>query len=988
MRMIGRKSAFGVGLLAWAVGAALSAFAGAFPWRGVHVDEARHFFGKAAIQRVIDRMQKAKLNVLHWHLTDDQGWRLEIKRHPELTRIGSRRQIACKRSREWSFADEVDHGEYGPFFYTQEDVREIVEYARVRGITIVPEIEMPGHSLAALASCPELHCFPEMVRGHKTMIPPRFGTEKKTIRTYCIGNDRTVAFLQDVLDEVCGLFPGKVIHIGGDEAPTSSWAQCPKCHARMEKEGLKDPRQLQGWLMNRFIDYLHRKGKVAMGWEEILIGKPDPKKVIVQCWHKPVDTLRAVEAGYRVVLSPPDCLYFDFSQGLKGDRHFYTDGPVVKLETVRGFTPLAGIPECRHAQVLGAECCNWSERTFTPEALEWKMWPRAAALAEVLNAGWAARPRGVSVENPSFDTPTAWRLDPAFRIEKGAGLNGSGGLVWERPSAGDQQGAIQDLRGWRAGDVYRFSIRAIGSAVPQAQVCIEWYDACGKYMNGGYSARCRTMPAGEWVRLEGVTPPIPPEAVRVNVQITVDKGAVGKCRFDNVVVEPFQRDSVSYVCSDAYRDEADSGKVAFRVVFSPDAVRPGRTGRFTWRAVDGKLRQRTTGIVEGAACFDLDIADLAMGCHDVVGELVDGGSVLGAKNLSFSRLSRLPARRVAIDGHRRCLVNGRPFFPLGMYFSDVRADELAIYAKGPFNALLPYRLPTRAQLDLCAKYGLMCCANVQGPLPDSVEAERAGLGDFNSLAADYRRRMDPIRDHPALLAWYVNDERPTLAIPALSRLQREFFRVYDDQHPTFAVVDRLFDLRDFYPTCDVIGVDPYPVVERPVSYVSEFQAGAVKALFGAKAMWNVPQAFSWGWYRKDRLEERFPTKDEIRSMGWQHIAGGANGLFVYSFFDYRVAGRTLEDFDRYWKTVCEVFGEVRAKIPVMLSVEPVPAVMPSCDDMVCRAWRKDGDVHVLACNRTNRALKASVHLSDGSVRGFDLPPLGVSFVRLERRVGH
>ncbi len=334
--------------------------------------------------RIIDLMAELRFNVLHWHLVDDQGWRLEIKRYPNLTKIGSVRTIKCKSSPDWALKDADDHGTYGPFFYTQDEIRSVVAHALARGVEIVPEIEMPGHSLASLASYPEHFCFPEMVRGHETLIPPKYGAEPKTIRTCCIGNDETVRFLEGVLDEVCDLFPGKVIHIGGDEAPTSSWEQCPKCRARMAAENLETPRELQGWLMNHFIGYLSAKGKTAMGWEEIVGGSPNPTDVIVQCWHGPDQTLEALKKGYRVVLSPPDYLYFDYSQELPDDPYDY-NGPGVTLEKVRSFNPVTGIPRSFQGQVLGAECCVWSERIFTPAELDWKLWPRAKALAAILN---------------------------------------------------------------------------------------------------------------------------------------------------------------------------------------------------------------------------------------------------------------------------------------------------------------------------------------------------------------------------------------------------------------------------------------------------------------------------------------------------------------------------------------------------------------------------------------------------------------------------
>ena len=364
--------------------AAAIAAPGTYRWRGVHLDESRHFFGKEAVKRLLDRMAEERLNVFHWHLTDDQGWRIEIRKYPNLTKRGAQRKLVKDWKPQPFWHDERTEGIYGPYFYTQDDIREIVSYAHARGIRVMPEIEMPGHSLAALASYPELCCFPEMVRDCETFLHPSYKTPGRNMRTYCIGSDDVVRFLEDVLDEVCELFPDDVIHIGGDEAPQGNWKECPKCQARMKANGLADELALQGWLMNHFIDYLAKKGRRTMGWEEMLAGKPDPKNVIAQCWHGPDRALKVVEAGYDAVMSPPRFCYFDYSQGIEGDNVVYNNKTVVSAEKVASFDPVAGIPEALHSRVLGAECCNWSEATVSPEWLERKLWPRTSVFAQRL----------------------------------------------------------------------------------------------------------------------------------------------------------------------------------------------------------------------------------------------------------------------------------------------------------------------------------------------------------------------------------------------------------------------------------------------------------------------------------------------------------------------------------------------------------------------------------------------------------------------------
>lgn len=378
-----RKIVFGLVAVCAACAMAGDAQGARYAWRGLHLDESRHFFGKEVVKTVLDRMALDGYNVFHWHLVDDQGWRIEIKRYPNLTKRGAQRKLVADWKPQPCWYDERTEGTYGPYFYTQDEIRDVVAYAKARGIRVVPEIEMPGHSLAALASYPENCCFPEMVRDNQTFLHPSFKTPGKNMRTYCIGRDETLRFLENILDEVCALFPDDIVHIGGDEAPHGNWDLCPKCQARMKREGLADARALQGWMMNHFINYLSAKGKRVMGWEEIVFGKPDPKKVIAQCWHKPADAIKVMEAGYDVVMSPPSALYFDMSPQIAGDTMKY-NGKTIGAEKLRTFDPAEGVPVALRRHILGAECCNWTECTPNADWLLRKIWPRATALAEAL----------------------------------------------------------------------------------------------------------------------------------------------------------------------------------------------------------------------------------------------------------------------------------------------------------------------------------------------------------------------------------------------------------------------------------------------------------------------------------------------------------------------------------------------------------------------------------------------------------------------------
>lgn len=350
-----------------------------FKWRGVHWDDCRHFIGKEALMKALDAMALNKLNTLHWHLTEDQGWRIEIKKYPELTakgavRPGSPKMAVLKTpgAEGW----ENNAIPYGPYFYTQDDVREIVAYAAARHITIIPEIELPGHALSAISAYPELGCTGEQFEPWW-----RWGVSE---HIFCGGNDKVISFLEDVLDEVCELFPGPIVHIGGDEAPKAMWKKCPKCQKRIADLGLNGEEGLQGWMTKHFTGYLAKKGKRAVGWDEVLDGEPG-QDTIIMSWRGPQGGIKAAARGNDAVMTPINPCYLDVTQGLEDDPYEYINyGFVDTLELVYKFDPTAGIPPEQQHHILGGQGNNWTEYTWNMSEYEWKMWPRMSALAECL----------------------------------------------------------------------------------------------------------------------------------------------------------------------------------------------------------------------------------------------------------------------------------------------------------------------------------------------------------------------------------------------------------------------------------------------------------------------------------------------------------------------------------------------------------------------------------------------------------------------------
>lgn len=372
-----------------------------YRWRGLLIDEARHFLGKSAVKKIIDLMAMHKLNVLHWHLVDDQGWRIELKRHPELVEYGAARPCSVKfgTHAKWLPPDkkmtwEYDTERYGPFYYTQEDIREIVAYATDRHVTVVPEIELPGHVRALLAAHPEFSC-----KGDLPRIPRIDWSIEDDV--LCVGNDASIRFLEEVFDEVCEQFPcSPYIHLGGDECPRVRWKDCPKCQSRIRSEGLDGECGLQSWITSHFVRYLEKKGRRVVGWDEILSGDV-PLSTVGMTWRTSasngaktsyVSAAEAAEKGHDVVMAPNALCYLSYPQFEKEDPYPYygvvtEPGQILTLDKTYSFDPVKGIPEAARRHVIGGQACVWGESTYNIFDFEWKTWPRGCAIAEVLWLG-------------------------------------------------------------------------------------------------------------------------------------------------------------------------------------------------------------------------------------------------------------------------------------------------------------------------------------------------------------------------------------------------------------------------------------------------------------------------------------------------------------------------------------------------------------------------------------------------------------------------
>ena len=364
----------------WAVPCCTISDAPRFGYRGLLIDEARHFFGMEAIKDVLDVMEIHKLNTLHWHLSDDQGWRIEIKKYPLLTEVGSIRKETLvghlRRSNEY---DGTPYGE--GMWYSQDQIREIVDYAAARGINIIPEIDLPGHMQAALTAYPYLGC-----TGGPYEVWTKWGVSEDVL---CIGKETTMQFVKDVLAEICDMFPSEYIHIGGDECPKVKWAECPHCQAKIKELGITGDEKhspehfLQSYVTAEAEKFLAERGRRLIGWDEILEGELAPNATVMS-WRGTKGGEAAVKLGHDVIMTPNQYLYIDYYQSKDKDNEPLAIGGYVPVEKCYSFEPFTeNMTEEEKAHIIGVQANLWAEYIGTQDYLEYMLLPRLSALSEV-----------------------------------------------------------------------------------------------------------------------------------------------------------------------------------------------------------------------------------------------------------------------------------------------------------------------------------------------------------------------------------------------------------------------------------------------------------------------------------------------------------------------------------------------------------------------------------------------------------------------------
>ena len=362
--------------VAWTIPAVRVVDRPRFAWRGAHLDVGRHFMPKEFVKKYIDLLALQKMNNFHWHLTEDQGWRIEIRKYPRLTSVGAWRTqtIVGRQPGGDSTAWQYDGQRHGGF-YTQDDIREIVAYARDRFVNVMPEIEMPGHALAAIAAYPELG-----VTGKAADVGMRWGVYANILNA----EESTISFMQDVLTEVMALFPSKFIHVGGDEADKALWKSSPRIQERIAEVGVRDEHELQSWFIRRMDAFLTKAGRRLVGWDEILEGGLAPGATVMS-WRGTEGAVQAARAGHDVVMAPTSHTYFDYFQSRNTAGEPLAFGGFIPLEMVYAFEPVPNELEPQYRQhVLGAQGQLWTEYMKGPKHVEYMAFPRLTALAEVL----------------------------------------------------------------------------------------------------------------------------------------------------------------------------------------------------------------------------------------------------------------------------------------------------------------------------------------------------------------------------------------------------------------------------------------------------------------------------------------------------------------------------------------------------------------------------------------------------------------------------
>lgn len=587
--------------------------------------------------------------------------------------------------------------------------------------------------------------------------------------------------------------------------------------------------------------------------------------------------------------------------------------------------------------------------------------------------------------NPGFENGAeGWKRiePPVWKIVEGEGYDGTKALVWENDDPKCYVYPAGEIK-LEPGRIYHFTALVKTDSIKngKVQVGIEWSNTQGKWSGGSYASPVddNGMLKDGWVRYEATTVPMPSDVGEAGLLAVMTKGSVGRVRFDDFTFEAREFRVVDHLVSSAYRNCASGGKVRFVAAIhlnTQDRPLSDYAAELVYRDVEGVERTASANRLEAeCAEFELDVAGLRMGRQDVRLRVSRKGEAkaLGEASLCFARLEKPLCRRVTFDAERKMLVDGKRFFPLGMYTSTMMTKEnYDYYSQAPFNFAVQYgRASTVAQLDAYAAIGVFAAVDVRSLIYGYNYSAKSELKTLAESQQALRAKYAEMGTHPALLMWYLNDEAPLSFVPNVTEVHN-FLHEIDPDRPTLTCICRPTEADNFLPSFDVAAIDTYPIGHRdtsnPMHVVWERQRQTDEIMRGMRPHWYIPQMFTWEWFTNLEFrklngitDQHFPMRVEMLNMTWQGIAAGANGIVMYSFEAMRRNLKDKEKFEKTWAEVVAVAKEVKRFEPILLSDDlPVAEGLPK--EIVARAWRHgDSDCYLLV-NRFRIAAKGSLKL--------------------------
>lgn len=547
-----------------------------------------------------------------------------------------------------------------------------------------------------------------------------------------------------------------------------------------------------------------------------------------------------------------------------------------------------------------------------------------------------------------------------FAVDSSGGMNGTKALRFSG-STGGYGSSIQQRVRVVPGRRYDFGcmirtddLKGTGMG---ARICVQFEDVYGRFIEGQYQAE-RLMGTHDWTKSFARTQVTPKEAFWATVRVEVVGPCVGKAVFDDVYFRCDDRQAVECIFSDRYRDEASDGEVTFGAGVNAAAlasVGKPYSAKFAYVDANGESRFVKPAFRTGSkALLTLPVSELTLGESKVAFVISNAsGKEIGRKELTFLRSREKVRRRVSFSRSGLCLVDDKPFFPLGMYWSvpkpyhtfklpEIDEKGVKTFSDSPFNCVMAYKAPSVEQLNVLHRHGIKSIYNLASSFGNAAEAAR---------------RIKEVKDHPAVLAWYLQDEKPISMLDDLI-MRRRTANGLDPDHPTWICVYQYADAAEYYRTTDVMGCDPYPVSSSPISLPYKWATAVRDSSFGLKPFWQVPQAFDWGTFRTGHVGDRMPTEAEMKSMAWQHIAGGANGLIFYSFTYLYQCKST--PFEKAWADTRTAAQTIKDNFDILLSEDAPPTF--EVKDAVARTWRRGKKVYALVLNHETKPVRARFKL--------------------------